>query len=45
VFRCPSCVADIDRDINGARNILLRYLTVNQKEPAFASVRAYPLGS
>jgi putative transposase len=45
VFRCPSCVADIDRDINGARNILLRYLTVNQKEPASAGVGAYPLGS
>ena len=45
VFRCPSCAADIDRDINGARNILLRYLTINQKEPASAGVGAYPLGS
>ena len=28
VFRCPSCAAELDRDINGARNILLRYLTL-----------------
>lgn len=44
VFRCPACHAELDRDINGARNILLRYLTVNQKEPASAGVGAYPLG-
>ncbi|CAG8619909.1 14009_t:CDS:2 [Gigaspora margarita] len=27
VFRCPECKTELDRDINGARNILLRYLT------------------
>ncbi|RHZ50134.1 hypothetical protein Glove_505g20 [Diversispora epigaea] len=44
VFRCPSCTAELDRDINGARNILLRYLTVTSKEPVYASARTYPLG-
>jgi putative transposase len=27
-FACPSCKAVVDRDVNGARNILLRYLTL-----------------
>ena len=27
VFRCPACGFELDRDLNGARNILLRYLT------------------
>ena len=27
VFCCPECKTELDRDINGARNILLRYLT------------------
>ena len=44
VFHCPACCAELDRDINGACNIFLRYLTVNQKEPALAGVGAYPLG-
>ncbi|RHZ70779.1 hypothetical protein Glove_267g56 [Diversispora epigaea] len=35
VFRCPSCTAELDRDINGARNILLHYLTVTSKEPEY----------
>ncbi len=26
-FECPSCCWILDRDVNGARNILLRYLT------------------
>ena len=26
-FCCPQCKTNLDRDINGARNILLRYLT------------------
>ena len=30
IFRCPSCSVVIDRDVNGARNILLRFLTLNQ---------------
>jgi len=27
-FRCPSCGCTLDRDANGARNILLRYLSL-----------------
>ena len=49
VFRCPSCAAELDRDINSARNILLRYLTLlhsNQnQEPVYAGAGTYPLGS
>ena len=32
VFSCPQCKTKLDRDINSARNILLRYLT--KKESA-----------
>jgi putative transposase len=28
LFTCPSCKVVVDRDVNGARNILLRYLTL-----------------
>ena len=28
-FTCPSCKVVMDRDVNGARNILLRYLTLH----------------
>jgi putative transposase len=49
VFRCPSCAAELDRDINGARNILLRYLTLlhskQNQEPVYAGAGTYPLGS
>ena len=31
-FFCPRCRAHFDRDVNGARNILLRYLTLNVSE-------------
>lgn len=27
-FKCPSCGYSADRDANGARNVLLRYLTI-----------------
>ena len=27
VFKCPACKIHIDRDVNGARNILLKFLT------------------
>ena len=33
-FCCPQCKINLDRDINGARNILLRYLTKKEKESA-----------
>ena len=45
VFRCPNCTAELDRDINGARNILLRYLTITTKEPVHSGAGTYPLGS
>lgn len=32
-FRCPHCGVVMDRDMNGARNILLRYLTLNRVVP------------
>ncbi|RHZ81291.1 hypothetical protein Glove_122g14 [Diversispora epigaea] len=34
--------SELDRDINGARNILLRYLTVTSKEPVYAGAGTYP---
>jgi putative transposase len=32
VFKCASCGAEFDRDVNGARNILLRYMTLHCHE-------------
>lgn len=32
VFRCPECKTELDRDINSARNILLRYLTKKKSQ-------------
>ena len=29
VFTCPECNFTLDRDVNGARNILIRYLTIH----------------
>ena len=29
VFRCTECKVELDRDVNGARNVLLRYLTLH----------------
>ena len=30
VFSCPQCKTKLDRNINGGRNILLRYITKSQ---------------
>jgi len=32
VFKCPSCKWQIDRDINGARNILIKFLTEHMSD-------------
>ena len=37
-FKCPSC---IDRDVNGARNVLLKYITENKSQLDQAGVGAY----
>lgn len=45
-FRCPKCRIEMDRDINAARNILLRYITIRTShvETFFRhGVGAYPL--
>lgn len=34
LFRCPHCNVSMDRDINGARNILIRFLTLKCKTRA-----------
>ncbi|RIB18763.1 hypothetical protein C2G38_2084840 [Gigaspora rosea] len=31
-FKCPQCQIEMDIDINAARNILLRFLTLNRAE-------------
>lgn len=35
VFRCPNCTYVADRDANGARNIMLRYLSLKVGRAAF----------
>src|ERR1700723_171236 len=30
VYQCPRCTLRMDRDVNGARNIYLRYLTTTE---------------
>lgn len=39
MFKCPSCKWEIDRDINGARNILIRFLTENLSDSLFGESR------
>ncbi len=36
-FHCPNCHLHIDRDINGARNILVKYLTESSRAATTAS--------
>ena len=31
VFKCPACNFTLDRDVNGARNILIRFLTKDER--------------
>lgn len=38
-FNCPSCKQTSDRDIHAARNILLRYLTINEKSTGNGALR------
>jgi putative transposase len=32
IFRCPTCNISFDRDMSGARNILLRYLATQKDQ-------------
>src|SRR5690606_28489903 len=32
IFSCPQCSIEMDRDVNAARNILLRFLTLNESQ-------------
>ncbi|RHZ54568.1 hypothetical protein Glove_426g63 [Diversispora epigaea] len=42
MFRCPSCTAKLDWDINGACNILLHYLTIISKKLVYTDAGIYP---
>lgn len=44
-FSCPQCCTEMDRDVNAARNILLRFLTLNESQILGSGVGAYPLVS
>src|SRR2546430_14355088 len=41
-FQCPSCGATIDRDVNGARNVLLKYITENKSQLALGLTSKTP---
>ena len=43
--KCPQCNVEMDRDINAARNILLRYLTLNRAESKDSALGLTPLSS
>jgi putative transposase len=44
-FKCPQCHVEMDRDINAARNILLRYLTLNRASLSGLALGLAPLNS
>lgn len=46
-FRCPACGFTLDRDINGARNVLIRYLSLHcdTSDLSPGRVGTYPLPS
>ena len=39
IFHCPSCRVTLDRDLNGARNIYLRYFTLQNKRSGNSLMR------
>ena len=44
-FKCPQCNVEMDRDINAARNILLRYLTLHRAKSKDLALGLTPLSS
>lgn len=44
-FKCPNCHQEFDRDMNAARNILLRFITNNRVSINDTDVGAYSLPS
>jgi putative transposase len=44
VYTCPSCEWTADRDANGARNVLLRYLSTEKIAIEDLAIRPFPAG-
>lgn len=43
-FKCPRCKIEMDRDVNGARNILLRFMTVDSRAEELREERQAEMG-